>query len=185
MDIVLRVKRSPSDAPIDFISLNKKPKNFESYFSSLSLSPKLILKRAIRDDPQKFDLNTLKPAASTSKRDEQRLKIMNHFRNTLIPQESLIYYNGRPLQTEPLKLSQDTVIDEYYLCEEGEEQEQESVLHNILIDLVDSSEDEIDSQDSNCEEHPWNDYPDDESSEKDSEASVEYEDYEVDADYGY
>jgi hypothetical protein len=181
MDIVLRVKRSPSDAPIDFISLNKKPKNFESYFNSLSLSPKLILKRAIRDDPQKFDPNILKPPPLNSKRDEQRLKIINHFRNTLIPQESLIYYNGKPLKTEALKSSEDTIIDEYYLCEE--EQEHESILHNILIDFIDSSEDEIDSQDSNCEEHPWNDYPDDESSENDSEKSIDYEDYEFDEFY--
>lgn len=182
MEVVLRVKRQASDEPIDYITLNKKPKNFESYFSTLSLSPKLILKRAVREDPQKFNPPPPKPFQSNPHREEQRLKIINHFRNTLISQESLIYYNGKPLKTENNIKSSDTIIDEYIFCDD-DEQDPDINLHNVLVDFSETSDEDFDSQDSNCEEHPWNDYPDEESSESESGQSVEYEDYEVNEDY--
>lgn len=179
MEVVLRVKRKASEEPIDYITLNKRPKNFESYFSNLSLSPKLVLKRAVHEDPQKFTLPPPKPPQSNPYRDEQRQKIMNHFRNSLISQESLIYYNGKPLKTEANPKSSDTIIEEYVFCDDTD-QDPDANSHNILVDFSDTSDEDFDSQDSNCEEHPWNDYPDEESSESGSDKSVEYEEYEVD-----
>ena len=187
MEIVLRVKRLSSDAPIDLIQLQKKPKTFEDYFSTLSLNSKITLKRSTVSPSKILNADTPKPfeSISESRRKEARNLLIKKFRNQVISQDDLIYYNGVPLRTSQAEPNDDIIIDEYYMCEENEDLGQ--CPNNIGLELVDSSEDEeFDSEDSNCEDNYKNDYPDEESS-GDSNSykydksydSEDYEDYEV------
>lgn len=186
MEIVLRVKRSRNDSPIDIIALNKKPKTFESAFASLSLSPPLFFKRVpahtsiqeINESKLVNDLksNTLKQHSMHMK--ESRAKLIEKWRNKVLEKEDTVYCDGEPMVSYGLAKGplDNCIIDEYVLCENL------SSKIGGIIDWIysdsDSEEDDHESEDSNREDHPWNDYPD-EDSEDDYSKSEEYEDYEV------
>jgi hypothetical protein len=182
MEIVLRVKRLSTDLPIDFIQLQKKPKKFEDFFSNLNLGQKITLKRATeKTDLLSADQFKPFPTFSETRRKEARNLLIKKFRNQVITQDDLIFYNGVPLKTEIPETIKDSVIDEYYLCEIDENDA--NALHALDIDFGQSSDEEFDSDDSNCEDNYKNDYPDEESS-SDSESydkSIDSEEYDYEA----
>lgn len=186
MEVVLRVKRYADDAPIDYITVHKKQKTFEDLFGNLSIQPPLVLKRIT----QRKDItlagsfvNEVKQNAMDLHRERSKLsrvRFINEFRDKVVDKDDIVYYNGEPLRKCRLEELEGKgfVVDEYYMCEETEWKGE-----SIKMEYDESSEEvEVgDSEDSNREDHPWNDYPDEESDSEEEYKSYssEYEDYEV------
>ena len=193
MDIILRVKRSRDEEPIDMIAINKKAKTFEGMFDNLSLAPSLVFKRVPnRTDIQKIDIpgkikdmqsSTLKSHAAHARASRQ--KIAEKWRYKVLEKEDVIYCNGEAMVSYGIAKGDldNCEIDEYQLCED-ETGRIQGVVEWIYSDSSSDEEEKEDSEDSNREDHPWNEYPDQESDEDEedeyqSSKSEDYEEYEV------
>ena len=197
-EIVVRVKRKREEEPADMILLqenaSKRHKSIGKSLGSLSLSPVHIALKLKRPQPsersfQSFeqDMHSYVKDASIKTRNlsakAQRLAKAVEFRETLTLEYSseTIYCNGqplRPLGVSSLDPKEACEVDEYELCEVPEEELYKvSGVFNYqeIVDSEDEYLESCDSEDSNREDHPWNDYPDTESDATHSSGDSDFE----------
>lgn len=194
----IRVKRPRTESPVDVLVIDpvKRSKSLESIMSDLSLSgTRQIYRRVscLQKNPASFgftkevieERKQIKTEAwhrdSMEKRYEQASKLRETY--VLAATTDVILCDGKPLTRYRLH-DQSADIDGDYIEEEYERvrapEEDFSWLADGIIEMnsADCSEDN-DSEDSNCEGQPWNEYPDEESSKSSSDTyeSGEKEDY--------
>ena len=195
METILRVKRHRDEEPVEFIAINKKPKKIENLFDNLSISEPIVFKRIPKNSNiEKINteviINDIKSNVfqnHVNRSRENRLQIANKWRNKVLQPEDTIYCNGEALISYKIanESMENCVIDEYCLYEANDSVKATGIVNWIYSDTESEDEFAQDSEDSNREDNPWNDYPDEESSETSkSVASGEYEN-EVQSDNEY
>jgi hypothetical protein len=192
MDIILRVKRNRDEKPLDIISLSKKPKTIENMLENLNLGPNLVFKRIPKhENVENINTESLVKSVKDSSLQshlahskQNRLKVVEQWRNKIVERKETIYCDGEPLvslgvTTEALKNLDE--IDEYILCESNSYSNIQAYLNAEFSDSDNDFPIDDDSEDSNRESHPYNDYPDESSEDynENYDESEEYEDYEV------
>lgn len=209
-DIILRIKRKRDEIPAEIIRIEtKKIKSLsiDNMLSDLSIDSKQLVFRLQKDSYEKRAENYLKQgshekvmqniqsnyvANHREKAKLQRLEKVTHFRIDRVIEGEMsadqIYCNGKPLKTISLGFSDATEADEYdtYKIEAVSDEHRDHAEGVLYLDSEGESQDShelTDSEDSNREDHPYNEYPEEEesdnSSEYNSRSSAEYEYEEV------
>jgi hypothetical protein len=198
----IRVKRPRSDQPIDVLVIDpsKRPRSIDSILDALHLSGSRQIFRRVNSScpsaygltPEAIEERKAKKSeswhkASMEKRQQHSMKV----RQTLVLQatSSVILCDGVPLTRyrlqDNLSSADCDLVDEEYERVEASDAEIMWLAQGVVeMHSADCSDEGSDSENSNREAHPWNEYPDEDesldkaSNDTDEGCSSEREDYE-------
>mmetsp|Transcript_569 Transcript_569/g.859 ORF Transcript_569/g.859 Transcript_569/m.859 type:complete len:214 (+) Transcript_569:2917-3558(+) len=207
----IRVKRPRSECPVDVLVIdsNKRYKSVDSILSELNLSgSRQIFRRVSSRQKHPATIGFTQEfieerkqkrvddwhRASMEKRYEQAIRQRKTHSYILAATTEVILCDGVPLtryrlqgQDHPASLD---LVEEEYEQVRADDEEVLWLAQGVVEMRSDECSEDRDSEDSNCEGHAWNEYPDEESQGKSSNNTDEgfssgredYSDYVVESD---